>query len=151
MSNDAAAWLAQNTIARAGVACIPIRYNPTEGGVQVLFLRRTGAHGAGTWSMPGGWLEYGEPSFQAALRELKEETGLTGTYIRPAGYTEDFFPDAGKHCVTLWHRAIVPPGSEPVLTELDRVTEFRWVSPTGPFPEPLFLPLANFLAQGNSL
>lgn len=143
--------LAQNKIARVGVACIVIRYVPDVSDVEVLMLRRAGSHGPGTWSVPGGWLEYGEASFQAALREVREETGLEAAYIRPAGYTEDFFPEAGKHCVTLWHRAIVKTDAEPRFTEPDKVTAFQWVAPQGPYPEPLFLPLANFLAQGNSL
>jgi len=33
-------------------------------------------HEEGTWSLPGGNIEYGETFFEAAKREAKEETGL---------------------------------------------------------------------------
>jgi 8-oxo-dGTP pyrophosphatase MutT (NUDIX family) len=34
-------------------------------------------HGRHKWSLPGGGVEKGERSFQTAIRELKEELGLT--------------------------------------------------------------------------
>ncbi len=34
--------------------------------------------GAGKWTLPGGGLDFGEPPRDGALRELTEETGLTG-------------------------------------------------------------------------
>ena len=36
---------------------------------------------SGHWDLPKGKLEVGETEEQAAVRELKEETGLTGTII----------------------------------------------------------------------
>ena len=40
----------------------------------VLLVRKTTD---GTWAMPGGWVEVGESPVEAAVRETKEETGLT--------------------------------------------------------------------------
>ena len=53
-------------------------------GVGVLVLRdgrvllglRRGAHGAGTWALPGGHLEFNETVAACATRETLEETGL---------------------------------------------------------------------------
>ena len=36
------------------------------------------------WELPGGWVESGETSEIAALREVYEETGLLGTAIKVA-------------------------------------------------------------------
>ena len=43
---------------------------------EVLLIRRGKAPRAGEWSIPGGHLEWGEALVVAALRELKEETGV---------------------------------------------------------------------------
>ena len=37
---------------------------------------RKGAHGEGTWSVPGGHLEFGETIEEGSAREVLEETGL---------------------------------------------------------------------------
>lgn len=43
---------------------------------RVLLGLRKSQHGQGTWCPPSGHMEYGETNEQAALREVKEETGL---------------------------------------------------------------------------
>lgn len=42
----------------------------------VLLVKRGRAPYAGAWSLPGGMIEAKETSYAAALRELKEETGI---------------------------------------------------------------------------
>ena len=55
-----------------GVAIVVINDNGC-----VLMGLRKGAHAAGTWSFPGGWVDYTDKSLEAAgLRELREETDL---------------------------------------------------------------------------
>ena len=45
-------------------------------GDRVLLIRRGQAPRAGEWSLPGGRIEPGETQARAALRELREETGV---------------------------------------------------------------------------
>ncbi len=45
-------------------------------GGEFLVLQRQGAHGAGTWSVPGGHLEAQESFEETARREVHEETGV---------------------------------------------------------------------------
>lgn len=52
-----------------------IIYRRTRDGIRYLLLY----HGGNYWNFPKGKIEAGERSFRAALRELKEETGLNKT------------------------------------------------------------------------
>lgn len=46
---------------------------------EVLLARRAGRHDKGMWALPGGFVERDESIEEAVLREVREETGLTGT------------------------------------------------------------------------
>jgi 8-oxo-dGTP diphosphatase len=49
----------------------------------LLLIQRARAPSAGLWTLPGGRLEPGETTEQCALREIKEELGLTLFGLRP--------------------------------------------------------------------
>jgi ADP-ribose pyrophosphatase YjhB (NUDIX family) len=51
----------------------------------LLFARRAVEPCIGEWSLPGGFVEVGETTEEAALRELEEETGLRGANPRLIG------------------------------------------------------------------
>jgi 8-oxo-dGTP diphosphatase len=80
------------------------------------------------WSIPKGHIEAGETREQAALREIKEETGLDVRIIRPLGEAVYFFRKKGGDVVrkTVYHYLM-----EALTTELGQpnweVTEARWV------------------------
>ncbi|NOY78708.1 MAG: NUDIX hydrolase [Calditrichaeota bacterium] len=48
---------------------------------RLVLIRRKNEPFAGKWAIPSGFIEYGETPEEAALRELKEETGLSGKII----------------------------------------------------------------------
>ena len=69
---------------------------------RTLLVRRAGAHLHGLWTYVAGHLEPGEKAWQAALRELREETGLRAFALYSADRCETFY-DVQDECV-----AIVP-------------------------------------------
>src|SRR5437899_11602901 len=46
---------------------------------ELLMVKRKYDPRAGAWCLPAGFMEYGETPERCALRELKEETGLSGS------------------------------------------------------------------------
>lgn len=46
---------------------------------KILLVRRGAPPNKGKWSIPGGMPKVGESVYEAALRELEEEAGITGT------------------------------------------------------------------------
>ena len=110
---------------------------------KLLLLKRATSHGVGTWSTPGGHLEFGESLEQCAIRETEEETGVKVTNPRFHGVTNDFFEMEDKHYITLWMLADFSSGEAIVNAEYE-ATEVGWFE-FEDLPEPLFLPLKQLL------
>lgn len=66
-----------------------------------LMTKRQGSHGEGTWTVPGGWMEYGEGFEQTAKREVAEEVGLNIKNVQFAAVTNNVFKE-GIHSITIW-------------------------------------------------
>ena len=115
-------------------------------GNQVLLLKRENVHGAGSWSTPGGHLEFGESPEACATREAKEETGVDITGVRFHGITNDIFEKSGKHYITIWMEAAYLDGEAAVNAayEMSEVGWFDWDD----LPKPLFLSFRH-LIEGN--
>jgi 8-oxo-dGTP diphosphatase len=112
-------------------------------GTELLLIRRHGSHGAGTWSPPGGHLDYGESPEQCAVREALEETGVEVADVRFRAVTNDFFESERRHYVTIWMEGAYRAGV--AVANLEEMSEVRWFS-WKHLPTPLFLPLENLLA-----
>lgn len=114
-------------------------------GGYLLMVERAGAHGAGTWSVPGGWVEMWEHPLQAAEREVKEETGLTIWATKPLGWTDSQFPDDNVHAVTLWIECSFSSDHGEAqtirVTEPEKCPKVEWVSHLEVGKRPLFHPL----------
>ena len=113
---------------------------------KILLLKRKNAHGEGTWGFPGGHLEFNEEFENCAKREVEEETGITVSNIRFAGFTNDIFKKQNKHYVTIFMICDWKSG-ETQIKESDKFTEINWYTWTD-LPKPLFLPIVNLLKQG---
>ena len=51
------------------------------------------------WQLPKGHIEMGETAEQAALREVREETGVTGRVVAPLSEVEYWFVEKGARRV----------------------------------------------------
>lgn len=112
---------------------------------QFAMLKRQGSHGEGSWSIPGGHLEFGESFEQTAAREVAEETGIEITNIRFGAVTNDVFEPENKHYVTIWILSDWKSGKLQNL-EPEKCTEVAWRSFES-LPEPLFLPWSQLLTS----
>jgi len=106
---------------------------------KILMGKRKGAHGLGTWGLPGGHLEWDETPEQCAEREVLEETGVRVKNLRRGPFSNDIFEASGKHYITLFIVCDYDSGDvtvcEPEVCEI-----WSWVAWDN-LPEPLFLPL----------
>lgn len=112
---------------------------------RLLMIQRAGAHGAGKWSVPGGWVELWESPFDTAVREVFEETGVVVTAsVLPLDplvcWTNSPHPDEGVHAITLWVVCYYVSG-EPTVVEPAKCPVVEWVPLEKVGNLPLFAPL----------
>ena len=105
----------------------------------ILMVRRGRGPAQGTWSVPGGRVERGETLAEAVVRELAEETGLSGVCETLVGWAERIGP--GYHYVILDFSVTLMSDQDPVPG--DDAAEAQWV----PLSEVADLQLAEGLAE----
>lgn len=91
-------------------------------------------HGEGTWTMPGGKLNYGEKPQDGARREVKEETNIETGLLKLISMTNDMVADA--HFVTFGFLCEDFRGEVKIM-EPDEITEWRWFD-LDKLPSPMY-------------
>jgi len=111
---------------------------------QLLLGKRASEHGKGTWGLVGGHLEFGESFEECAIREAKEECGLSLKKVKFYHVSNDLFTDEDKHYITIFCKATIANNAIPKLNEPDKISEWAWFE-FATLPKGLFLPLNNLL------
>ncbi len=80
----------------------------------------------GTWQMVSGHIDDGETAYEAAFRELQEETGLTPLHFFQGSYVNRFYlAQTDEVILSPVFCAEVPADAEVVLS--DEHTDYAWV------------------------
>ena len=108
---------------------------------RLLLIRRGHGPAAGEWSIPGGRVEQGETLAEAVVRELAEETGITGVCGELVGWVERLGDD--YHYVILDFRVVALDAGQPIAG--DDAAEAEWVPLRDISSRPLVEGLAEFL------
>ena len=98
-------------------------------------------HGEGTWTVPGGKLDFGEDLVKGAAREAYEETGLRTRNLEVMSIGNEVVPDA--HFVTIGFLCRDFDG-QPKAMEPDEITEWKWF-PLDGLPDAVFLPTLKMI------
>lgn len=98
-------------------------------------------HGEGTWTMPGGKLEFGESFEDGAGREVEEETGMKLKKAKIICVNND--KNEYAHFVTIGLFSNKFSG-KPKVMEPDEIVEWKWFSLNN-LPKNLFFPSAKII------
>jgi 8-oxo-dGTP pyrophosphatase MutT (NUDIX family) len=97
------------------------------GGAKAALIGRLDRRGRLRWSLPKGHVEAGETNEDAAIREVAEETGITGRVVAPLGTIDFWFVADGRRVhKTVHHFLMLASGGE--LSDEDiEVEQVEWV------------------------
>lgn len=110
---------------------------------QVLMVRRRVKEGQLSWQFPAGEVEPGESGEEAAVRETREEVGLTVAAIEPLG--ERVHPATGR---TMVYVACEVVDGTPYVADEDELAEVEWCDRgklVEHVPYPLFGPVQEYV------
>lgn len=97
-------------------------------------------HGEGTWTVPGGKMEFRETFEESAYREVLEETGIKIGNTKIISLSNEVVEDA--HFVTIG--MLCEDFSGEALVKEQDITEWKWF-PLDKLPEPIFPPAKKII------
>lgn len=102
-------------------------YRQREESIQYLILKRSPeSQYAGQWRMVAGKIEEGEAAWQAGLRELKEETGLTPELFWVIPSINHFYNHRGNRIEFIPAFAAQAPHGALIVLNKEHV-EYQWI------------------------
>jgi 8-oxo-dGTP diphosphatase len=91
----------------------------------IVLIRRKNPPYQGYWALPGGFVNYGETVESAAIREVKEETGLEIDLYGILGVYSDPERDPRGHVVSVCFMAVENGGKLKADTDASEVACFK--------------------------
>lgn len=98
-----------------------------EQGENILMVKNKGEKSS-YYTLPGGAVEQGETLEQAAIREVKEETGLEVEIDGIFSVSEAFFEERGHHAIFFTFTGQII-GGEINISIPDEIEEITWMEP----------------------
>ncbi|MBB4687263.1 NUDIX hydrolase [Amycolatopsis jiangsuensis] len=92
-----------------------------------VLIGRLDRHGRLLWSLPKGHIEDGETVEQTAVREVKEETGISARVLRPLGTIDYWFVAQQRRVHKTVHHFLLESTGGALSDEDVEVTEVAWV------------------------
>lgn len=80
-------------------------------GLQLLLIRRGNHPYIGCWALPGGFIDMKESAYEAACRELKEETNLSDIYLEQLYTMTQPDRDPRMRVIDIVYTALLPYGN----------------------------------------
>lgn len=111
--------------ARVQVTVDVVIFTIRDGALNVLLVRRGIKPFQGRWAIPGGFILEGESLEQAALRELREETGVAEVYLEQLYTFGDLGRDPRGRVITVAYFALIAMDRASVQAGTD-AAEARW-------------------------
>ena len=107
------------------VDCVIFGLDLESESLNVMLIERALEPFAGKWAIPGGFVHKGESLPQAAIRELREETGITDVFLEQLYSFGDPKRDPRGWVVSVAYFALVSPDQHPAQADTD-AREARW-------------------------
>lgn len=94
---------------------------------RAVLIARHDRRGRLVWSLPKGHIEPGESAEQAALREVREETGVRSEILAPLGTIDFWFMSDKKRIHKTVHHFLMRAQSEQLSDADAEVDAVEWV------------------------
>lgn len=108
---------------------------------KILLGKRLAEPGKGKWALPSGYIEFEDDFLTAAIREVKEETGLEIEILSILNVQSAFLP-TDYHFLSIYLLAEAIGGN---VSSNDDLEDVGWFSRSEPLPEMAFAPDVNLI------
>jgi 8-oxo-dGTP diphosphatase len=110
---------------------------------KILLIKRGNPPYKGYWALPGGFVEYGETTEEAVVRETKEETGLTCEVLKLTGVYSAPDRDPRGHTVSVVYLMTIVGGEADAG---DDAADAAWVD-LGELPDEIAFDHATIISD----